>query len=170
MERRKASQFALVVRRDRTDVELPHGIHQKVNQMPLRQPIPRRRWQQPHLIRSPSSISLLAHNQPPCQPTRSRNQTDLLRTFRNILLARLPRQAPRSCFKPFVLSTARKRAVEFSMFLTTRCASTSSDMLIKQRRYGSGVSSASSVLIVSDMFNQVEIGIRTTRSRKIEPG
>ena len=45
---RVATPFTLVVRRDRTDIELPHGIPQEVNQRPLRQPVLRRRRQQPH--------------------------------------------------------------------------------------------------------------------------
>ena len=78
---RIATQFPLVVRRDRRGIQLSHGIHQEVNQMPLRQPVPqrwRRRWrrrQQPRLIRTPSPISLLAHNQKSSrsQPTSLQN-------------------------------------------------------------------------------------------------
>ena len=44
---RVATPFALVVRRDRTAVELPHGSPQEVNQRPFRQPVLRRRRQQP---------------------------------------------------------------------------------------------------------------------------
>ncbi len=62
---RVAMPFALVVRRDRTAVELPHGIPQEVDQRPLWRPVLRRRRQQPRLIRPPRPLRLRAHNPPP---------------------------------------------------------------------------------------------------------
>ncbi len=94
---RKASQFAFVVRHGRTDNRSPsrhpsrNRIHQEVGEMPLRQPIPRRRRQQPHLIRTPRSISLLNHNQLIQKPSR------IVTRLYGIPKAVLRRQAPSVC-------------------------------------------------------------------------